>query len=82
MRFLSDLDVRVIDKEDHPEGKTGFFMVLTDFTYEGSEHTIIVPAGTLIDFASQRYMTTFTKYSTAPDGFVMRYLERLWSAGM
>ena len=52
MRFLSDLDVRVVDKEDHPDGKTGFFMVLTDFTYEGSEYTVTVPAGTLIDFAS------------------------------
>lgn len=52
MKFLSELDVRVVDKEFHPEGKTGFFMVLTDFTYEGSEHTVTVPAGTLINFAS------------------------------
>ena len=52
MRFIGDLDVRVVDKEDHPEGKTGYFMVISDFTFEGSEYTIRVPAGTLIDFAS------------------------------
>lgn len=52
VRFLNDLDVRVVDKEDHPAGKTGYFKVLNDFTFEGSEHIITVPAGTLIDFAS------------------------------
>jgi len=52
VRFIGDLDVRVVDKEDHPEGKTGYFMVISDFTFEGSEYTIRVPAGTLIDFAS------------------------------
>ncbi len=52
MQFLNELDVRVIDKELHPEGKTGFFMVLNDFVYEGSNYTVTVPAGTLIDFAS------------------------------
>ena len=52
VRFLNDLDVRVVDKEDHPDSKTGYFKVLNDFTFEGSEHIITVPAGTLIDFAS------------------------------
>ena len=52
VRFLNDLDVRVVDKEDHPDNKTGYFKVLNDFTFEGSEHIITVPAGTLIDFAS------------------------------
>lgn len=50
-QFLNDLKVMVVDKEDHPEGKTGFFLVLEDFIYSGS-FTITVPAGTLINFAS------------------------------
>lgn len=52
LRFIGDLDVRVVDKEDHPEGKTGYFMVLNDFTFEGSEYKITIPPGTLINFAS------------------------------
>ena len=27
VRFLNDLDVRVVDKEDHPDNKTGYFGV-------------------------------------------------------
>jgi hypothetical protein len=52
MKFLNPLDVRVVDREDHPDGKTGYFEVLNDFTFEGAKYTITVPAGTLIDFAS------------------------------
>ena len=50
---FSDLDLRVIDAEDAPNGKSGWFMTLTDTHYvdlEGNRY--IVEAGFLTDLAS------------------------------
>ncbi len=51
MGTFTELDLRVVDREDHPEGKTGYFMVMEDFHYHGT-FDYMVPAGTLTDLAS------------------------------
>jgi hypothetical protein len=78
---FTDLVLKVINAEDHPEGKSGFFEVYEDCYYRGS-FEYMVPARTLTDLASipffLRWLYSRTGRSRKPAVFHDHMYGRKW----